>query len=311
MADTTNELAGLATEGINPATADLDCRDALGIAAAMNAEDATVAAAVARELPRIARAIEGIAGRLRAGGRLVYLGAGTSGRLGVLDAAECPPTFGTPPGMVVGVLAGGPDAVARAAEGVEDDPEAGRADVARLGVSAADAVVGIAASGRTPYVLGAMAEARARGAFSVGLACNAGAKLEALVDVAIAPVVGPEALAGSTRLKAGTAQKMVLNQLSTGAMVLLGKTYGNLMVDVQTGNAKLRRRAVGIVAAATGLDAAAATAAQAAANAETKTAIVATVAGVDADTARHRLAGHGGSVRRALGEAAPCPEKRP
>ena len=300
-------LAGLTTEAINPATADLDCLDPLELVRAINAEDARVAAAVERELPSIAAAIEQIAARLRRGGRLVYLGAGTSGRLGVLDAAECPPTFGTPPELVVGWIAGGPTALIQAVEEVEDSAETGRADAAALGVGPADAVVGIAASGRTPYVLGALAHANAAGALTIALTCNPETPLAALAAIAIAPVVGPEAIAGSTRLKAGTAQKMVLNMLSTGAMVLLGKTFGNLMVDVQATNAKLRRRAVAIVQSATGLDEASAAALLRAAGGHAKTAIVAARAGLDPAAARARLEAAGGSVRAALGEAAPCP----
>ena len=305
--DDLGTLGRLATEGINPTTADIDCWDALRIVRAMNAEDATVAAAVERELPRIAAAVEQIAERLRRGGRLVYVGAGTSGRLGVLDASECPPTFGTPPEMVVGWIAGGPAALTRAIEGEEDRGEAGRDDLVRLGVVAADAVVGIAASGRTPYVLGAVAHAAALGALTVGIACNPDSALARRVEIMIAPVVGPEVIAGSTRLKAGTAQKMVLNMLSTGAMIRLGKTFGNLMVDVQASNAKLRRRAIGIVRAATGLPEEEAAALLTAADGETKTAIVAALTGLDPTTARQRLAASGGLVRAALGEAAPCP----
>jgi N-acetylmuramic acid 6-phosphate etherase len=290
----------LDTEGVNPATVDIDAWSALEIVRAMNAEDAKVAGAVERELPRIAAAVEAIAARLRRGGRLLYLGAGTSGRLGVLDASECPPTFGTPPEMVVGSIAGGPTALTWAAEGVEDSAESGRADAARLHVGAADAVVGIAASGRTPYVLAAIDYANEIGALTIGLACNTDTPLERRVQVMIAPVVGPEVIAGSTRLKAGTAQKMVLNMLSTGTMIRLGKTFGNLMVDVQTSNAKLRQRAVGIVRTATSLDEAAAVALLAACDGETKTAIVAALAGVAPVDARERLHRAGGLVRAAI-----------
>jgi N-acetylmuramic acid 6-phosphate etherase len=274
----------------------------------MNAEDATVATAVERELPRIAEAVEQIAARLRGGGRLLYVGAGTSGRLGVLDASECPPTFGTPPELVVGWIAGGPGALTQAFEGEEDDAEAGRADLARLRVTAVDAVVGIAASGRTPYVLGAVEYAASVGALTVGVACNPDSLLARRVAIMIAPVVGPEVIAGSTRLKAGTAQKMVLNMLSTGTMIRLGKTFGNLMVDVQATNAKLRRRAIGIVQAATGLADEEAAALLTASNGETKTAIVAALAGLDPAAARQRLDASGGIVRAALGKVAPCPK---
>ncbi len=213
----------------------------------MNAEDAKVAAAVEAELPAIAEAIDRIAERMQMGGRLIYIGAGTSGRLGVLDASECPPTFNAAPGQVVGLIAGGEVALTTAVEGAEDDREAGARDIAALDVGATDSVVGIAASGGTPYVLGGLEEARRRGALTVSLACNRPAPIHELADVVIAPIVGPEVIAGSTRLKAGTAQKMVLNMLSTGVMIRLGKTYGNLMVDVQATNAKLRQRARRIV----------------------------------------------------------------
>ncbi len=295
-----SDLSGLETERRNPASARIDAMSALEIARTMNAEDAMVAGAVARELPRIARAIEEIAARLRQGGRLIYIGAGTSGRLGVLDASECPPTFSTPPEMVVGVIAGGSAALIRSVEGAEDDPAQGRADVEGLGIGAADALVGIAASGRTPYVLGAVESTKERGALTIGLTCNAATPLHDRCDITIAPVVGPEVIAGSTRLKAGTAQKMVLNMLSTGAMILLGKTYGNLMVDVQPTNTKLRKRAITIVQEATGLSEPAAASLLATANDEVKTAIVAALAGVPPDISRQRLAAAGGIVRAAL-----------
>jgi N-acetylmuramic acid 6-phosphate etherase len=294
------DLGALETEKRNPATNAIDRMSALEIARAMNAEDATVAGAVERELSQIAAAIEGITARLRRGGRLVYMGAGTSGRLGVLDASECPPTFSTPPELVVGWIAGGPEALTRSIEGAEDSAEAGRADAARLGITSADTLVGIAASGRTPYVLGAVAYAKEQGALTVGLACNRGTPLEGVVDIMIAPVVGPEVIGGSTRLKAGTAQKMVLNMLSTGAMILLGKTYGNLMVDVQPTNGKLRRRAVAIVAQATGLPDTEAETLLRDSHDDVKTAIVAALAGVAPTEARTRLVAAGGVVRAAL-----------
>ncbi|MGI8855470.1 MAG: N-acetylmuramic acid 6-phosphate etherase [Thermomicrobiales bacterium] len=294
------DLGALETERRNPATEGIDRMSALEIARAMNAEDATVAGAVQRELPQIAAAIEGITARLQRGGRLIYMGAGTSGRLGVLDASECPPTFSTPPEQVVGWIAGGPGALTRSIEGAEDSAEAGRTDAERLGVSGADVLVGIAASGRTPYVLGAVAFAKERGALTVGLACNGGTPLARAVDIMIAPVVGSEVIGGSTRLKAGTAQKMVLNMLSTGTMILLGKTFGNLMVDVQATNGKLRRRAVAIVAQATGLPDTEAETLLRASHDEVKTAIVAALAGIPPPEARARLAAAGGVVRAAL-----------
>jgi N-acetylmuramic acid 6-phosphate etherase len=300
MTDPIHDLDALETEKRNPATDAIDRMSALEIVRVMNAEDATVAGAVAQELPQIARAIEGIAERLRQGGRLLYMGAGTSGRLGVLDASECPPTFNTPPELVVGWIAGGPEALTRSIEGLEDSAERGRADAASLGITNADMLIGIAASGRTPYVLGAVEYAKQLGALTVGLACNRGTPLAERVEIMIAPVVGPEVIAGSTRLKAGTAQKMVLNMLSTGTMILLGKTYGNLMVDVQPTNGKLRRRAIIIVEQATGLPESEAEALLRASNDEVKTAIVAELAGVDPVVARERLASVGGVVRAAL-----------
>ena len=220
----------LQTEARNPASTNLDELSPLQLVRLINAEDAHVIPAVASQAEAIARAVEVIAERLRDGGRLVYAGAGTSGRLGVLDATECPPTFNAPPGQVVGVIAGGPPALTQAVEGAEDHPEFAERDLAALGLSQKDVLVGIATSGRTPYVLGAVAYARRQGAFTIGLSCNTDAELIPHVDLAITPVVGPEILSGSTRLKAGTATKLVLNMLSTGAMVRLGKTYGNLML---------------------------------------------------------------------------------
>jgi N-acetylmuramic acid 6-phosphate etherase len=294
----------LATEQVNPVTSAIDRMTPLEMVQAINAEDARVAGAVERELPQIASAIEAIAERLRRGGRLIYMGAGTSGRLGALDAAECPPTFNTPPGMIIGCMAGGPSALAQAMEDQEDSAEAGRTDAAHLQVGEADVVVGIAASGRTRYVLGAIAYAKQQDALTIGLACNAGTPLAEQVDIMIAPVVGPEVLSGSTRLKAGTAQKMVLNMLSTGVMILLGKTFGNLMVDVQATNQKLRQRAIGIVRQATGLDQDAAEALLSASGNEVKTAILAARANLTPAEARARLAAHGGVLRAAL-EAQP------
>jgi len=237
---------------------------------------------------------------MQRGGRLIYLGAGTSGRLGVLDASECPPTFNTPPEMVIGLIAGGHRALTEAIEGAEDDYEQGRSDVAALSLTPNDSLVGIAASGATPYVLGGVAEAHVRAAFTVGLACNRPSPLEQAVAVSIAPLVGPEVIAGSTRLKAGTAQKMVLNMLSTGVMVKLGKTYGNLMVDVQPTNAKLRDRARRIVAQATGISLEQASVLLETCSGEVKTAIVSRLAGLSPAEAHLRLQASNGSIRRAL-----------
>jgi len=290
----------LQTEKADPVSADIDRMTPLEIVRVINAEDAKVAQAVEQVLPDIARAIEAIAARLRRGGRLIYFGAGTSGRLGALDASECPPTFNVSPETVVSCIAGGPQALDRAHEDQEDSAEAGQADAKRLEIEGADAVVGITASGRTPYVRSALACARERGALTIGLACNVQAPLEQEVDIIIAPLVGPEVISGSTRLKAGTAQKMVLNMLSTGTMILLGKTFGNLMVDVQSTNYKLRRRALSIVRQATGLDEEAASSLLDTSAGEVKTAILSARAAIPPEEARERLAAHSGVLRAAL-----------
>ena len=290
----------LDTEKANPATGEIDRMSPLEIAQVINAEDEKVALAVRQVLPQIGRAMEEIAARLRSGGRLIYAGAGTSGRLGALDAAECPPTFNLAPDVVVACLAGGPTAFGRAHEDLEDSEEAGRADLGVLNVTSLDVVVGITASGRTPYARGAIACAREQGALTIGIVCNTNSPLEQEVDIIIAPIVGPEVIAGSTRLKAGTAQKMVLNMLSTGAMVLLGKTFGNLMVDVQATNYKLRQRALSIVRQVTGLDAEAAEPLLASSGDNVKTAILMARAQISPDQARARLTEHGNVLRAAL-----------
>src|SRR5262245_40318901 len=245
----------LQTEARNPASTNLDQMSPLDVVRLMNAEDARVIPAVGSQEAAIARAIEVIADRLRQGGRLIYVGAGTSGRLGVLDAAECPPTFNSPPEQVQGLIAGGTTALTRAVEGAEDRPELGGQDLDAIPLRSHDVVVGIATSGRTPYVLGAVQHARKLGAFTIGLSCNPDAELLPLVDLPITPVVGPEVVSGSTRLKAGTATKLVLNMLSTGTMVQLGKTFGNLMVDLRATNTKLRARSNRIVRTLTGVTA--------------------------------------------------------
>jgi N-acetylmuramic acid 6-phosphate etherase len=272
------------------------------ITALMNAEDSRVAEAVRSELPCVAEAVELIEARLRDGGRLIYVGAGTSGRLGVLDAAECPPTFSTPPGMVLGLIAGGEPALTRAVEAAEDSREAGREDLEAVNVGPKDVVVGITASGVTPYVLGALAKAGQCGAATVGLTCGTTDLLADLVAIVIAPRVGPEVIAGSTRLKAGTAQKMVLNMLSTAAMVRLGKVYGNLMVDVRPTNRKLRSRARRIVGEVTGLAGAEAERLLEQCGWEVKTALVTRLAGLAPEEARERLSRAGGRVAEALAE---------
>lgn len=245
-------LETLATEAVNPRTRGLDQMSIPALLRALQREDAAVAPAVRRALPQIAAALEAILPRFQAGGRLIYIGAGTSGRLGVLDAAECPPTFGIPPARVRAVIAGGRAALVRSAEGAEDQPAAARADLLRLRLTPCDSVIGIAASGRTPYTVAALQFARRQGALTVALAAVANSPLAATADIAITPLTGPEALAGSTRLKAGTAQKMVLNLISTGLMVRSGRVAGNLMIGVQASNAKLRDRAERILLAAAG-----------------------------------------------------------
>ena len=289
------------TEERNPLTTDIDTLPTFEMLTLINAEDQKVALAVRDELPHIAAAVDAITTRMQRGGRLVYIGAGTSGRLGVLDASECPPTFGTLPELVVGLIAGGPAALTEAVEGAEDDRKGGAEEIAELDLNANDCVVGIAASGRTPYAIGGLEEAKRRGALTVSLACNRPSPLEELAEIGIAPIVGAEVISGSTRLKAGTAQKMVLNMLSTAVMIRLGKTYSNLMVDVQATNLKLRQRALRIVASATGLGLEQAGELLQACEGEVKTAIVAELAGISPEMARERLRATGGYVRRAIG----------
>jgi N-acetylmuramic acid 6-phosphate etherase len=296
------DLDGLETERVDPRYAGIDRATVAELASLMNEADASVPAAVRAALPRIVPAIEAVAQRIRAGGRLLYVGAGTPGRLGVLDASECPPTFGTPPELVRGLIAGGEPAMFAAQEGVEDDTDAGRAVVAAEGVGPADSVVGITASGRTPYVLAAIAEARALGALTVGVSCNAGTALSAAAEHGIEVVVGPEVLAGSTRLKAGTAQKLVLNMFSTIAMVQLGKTYGNLMVDLGATNAKLRERAIRMVRTVTGASRERAEEALEASGMRVKLAILRLERGLDTAEASARLAAAGGRLRDVLEE---------
>ncbi len=293
----------LLTEARNPASERLDALTPLEFVALMNAEDARAVAAVGEESAAIARAIEVLAGRFREGGRLLYFGAGTSGRLGVLDASECPPTFNSPPPMVVGLIAGGPTALTRAVEGAEDDRERGRAEVREQGVGPLDVVVGIATSGRTPYVLGAVEQARASGAFTIGLACNRPSLLGAMVDLEIAPLVGPEVVAGSTRLKSGTATKLVLNMLTTGAMVAIGKTMGNRMVDLQPTNEKLKIRTRRILRELAGLDDAEAARLLGRCDGLLKQALVASLAGVEPEEAAGLLERHRGQVREAVAAA--------
>ncbi len=297
------------TERRNERARDLDLLSTWDLLRLMNDEDARVPAAVSACVGEIARAVDGIVERIRRGGRLVYVGAGTSGRLGVLDASEASPTFGVPPTLVVGVIAGGDAALRRSIEGAEDDAAAGARALEELAVGERDAVVGVSASGGTPYVRGALEHARARGAFTVALTCNAVAPIVAGVDVVIAPQVGPEVIAGSTRLKSGTAEKLVLNMLSTAAMVRLGKTYGDLMVDLRAVSAKLRERAMRILRDTTGADEARCRAALEATEWSLKPAILMLRAGVDRAEAERRLGAAGGSLRRALAEPGAFPKE--
>jgi N-acetylmuramic acid 6-phosphate etherase len=295
-------LEKLLTEQPNPASASIDTLPTEQALRIINAEDQRVAAAVGREIPAIARAVDAIVAALENGGRLFYLGAGTSGRLGVLDASEIPPTFSAPPEMVQGIMAGGEAALSRATETTEDDPAIGARDLSARGFTEKDVLVGIAASGRTPYVLGAVAEARRLGAVTVGICCTSNAELSRAVDIAIAPLVGPEIVAGSTRMKAGTAQKMVLNMLSTGTFIRLGYIYGNLMVNVQPKNEKLVDRARRIVAQAAGVSPERARELLAESGMSVRTAIVMGKAGIAREEAERRLAASHGRVRQALGE---------
>ena len=298
--DRSIDLSRIRTESRNPRTMEIDTLDTETMLRIINAEDATVAPAVATQLPNIARAVDGVVDRIRKGGRLIYIGAGTSGRLGVLDASECPPTFNTPPEMVVGLIAGGDHALRHAVEHVEDQPESGARALKDLDVDAHDTVVGIAASGRTPFVIGAVEHANEVGALTIGLCNTDHAALSSVVDIPIEVVTGPEVVTGSTRLKAGTAQKLVLNMLSTGAMIRLGKTYGNLMVDVQPTNQKLRMRSIRIVSEATGLSGDEAETALHRAGGDVKVAIVASVLGIEPDDARQRITSANGRVRAAI-----------
>ncbi|MEU9284089.1 N-acetylmuramic acid 6-phosphate etherase [Streptomyces sp. NPDC048275] len=294
------ELETLTTEAFRPELSEIDRLPTLEIAKIMNAEDTTVPTAVGDRLPLIAAAIDAIAERMSRGGRLVYAGAGTAGRLGVLDASECPPTFNTDPSEVVGLIAGGPSAMVTSVEGAEDSAELAAADLAALSLTPDDTVVGVSASGRTPYAVGAVEHARARGALTIGLSCNAHSPLAAAAEHGIEIVVGPELLTGSTRLKAGTAQKLVLNMLSTITMIRLGKTYGNLMVDVRASNEKLRARSRRIVALATGASNEEIEEALAATDGEVKNAILTILGGVDGPTAARLLEESDGRLRAAL-----------
>ena len=296
------QINKLPTEQRNPNTMDIDRLSTLEMLRRINDEDKKVAFAVERELESIAKAVDVIYEALKNGGRLIYCGCGTSGRLGVLDAAECPPTYSVSPDMVQGIIAGGEKAMFKASEGAEDSAEGGRADMKAIGLCARDVLVGIAASGRTPYVLGAMAYAHELGAKTVALTCNKASEMNAAADIPIGVETGPEVITGSTRMKSGTAEKMVLNMLSTGAMIRLGKVYGNLMVDVMPTNEKLVRRAISIVSTAASADEEEARRTLESCGFSVKTAIVMLKLGLSAEDANARLAESGGVVAKALGE---------
>lgn len=299
-AEIRRELENLTTEAFRPELAEIDRLSSLEIARIMNEEDGGVPGAVAEQLPQIAAAIDATAERMAGGGRLFYLGAGTAGRLGVLDASECPPTFNTDPSQVVGMIAGGDTALRTSTEGAEDSKELAASDLTAADLGPDDTVVGISASGRTPYAVGGVTFARALGALTIGLSCNAGSPLGAAAQHPIEVVVGPELIAGSTRLKAGTAQKLVLNMLSTITMIRLGKTYGNLMVDVRASNEKLQVRSRRIVALATGAGDEEVEAALAETRGEVKNAILTILGGVDGSTAKRLLDASHGHLRIAL-----------
>ncbi|ELL0573692.1 N-acetylmuramic acid 6-phosphate etherase [Vibrio fluvialis] len=295
-------LSHLVSEGRNPDTMDIDLLSSQEIVQRLNQQDKLVPLAVEKVLPQIALAVDRITEAFKQGGRLIYMGAGTSGRLGVLDASECPPTFGVSNQMVIGLIAGGRDAMFTAQEGAEDSPLLGIDDLKAIGFCAQDVLVGIAASGRTPYVIGALEYANDLGAVTVALSCNPNSPIAALASIAISPVVGPEALTGSTRLKSGTAQKLVLNMLTTASMIRLGKSYQNLMVDVKATNKKLVVRAVRIVMQATDCDRHTAEALLAESDNNAKVAILMHLTGVDAAQAKAKLSDSDGFLRRAMEE---------
>lgn len=294
------DLSQMITEGRNPASQNIDELSTEAMLRVINDEDKKVALAVEAILPQIAAAVDAICAAFRTGGRLIYCGAGTSGRLGILDASECPPTFGTPREQVIGLIAGGHTAILQAVENAEDNREQGAQDLKDIRFSRHDILVGIAASGRTPYVLGALAYANELGATTVALTCNPDSAMAQVAAIALTPVVGPEIVTGSSRMKAGTAQKLVLNMLTTGAMIRSGKVYGNLMVDVEATNQKLVQRQVNIVMQATDCDDATARAALTACGGHCKTAILMVLAGLDADEAKALLSQHQGFIRQAL-----------
>ncbi|WP_370422454.1 N-acetylmuramic acid 6-phosphate etherase [Pantoea vagans] len=294
------DLSQMITEGRNPASQNIDELSTEAMLRVINDEDKKVALAVEAIVPQIADAVDAICAAFQAGGRLIYCGAGTSGRLGILDASECPPTFGTPREQVIGLIAGGHTAILQAVENAEDNREQGAQDLKDIHFSRHDVLVGIAASGRTPYVLGALAYANELGATTVSLTCNPGSAMSQVAAIALTPVVGPEVVTGSSRMKAGTAQKLVLNMLTTGSMIRSGKVYGNLMIDVEATNQKLVQRQVNIVMQATDCDDATASAALTACGGHCKTAILMVLADLAADEAKALLSQHQGFIRQAL-----------
>ena len=296
-------LGALVSETRNPQTMDLDALSTLDLVHRFNQQDTLVAEAVKATLPDVASAVDAAAEALKSGGRIIYMGAGTSGRLGVLDASECPPTFGVPHGLVVGLIAGGPGALLKAVEGAEDNAQLGEDDLIALNLASQDLVVGLAASGRTPYVIGGLKYARKTGCTTVAISCNPDSPIAQEADIAISPVVGPEALTGSTRLKSGTAQKLVLNMISTGAMVKFGKVYQNLMVDMKATNIKLMDRACRMVVEATGIARAEAETLLRQTDFDVKPAILMALSGLNADAAREKLAAHQGFLRAALADS--------
>ncbi|MBW6422898.1 N-acetylmuramic acid 6-phosphate etherase [Rhizobium sp. XQZ8] len=295
-----SELERLVSEDRNPRSMDIDLLPTIDVLRRINEEDGNVPTAVSKVIPEIAAAVDEIVKAFRKGGRLVYSGAGTSGRLGVLDASECPPTFSVPEEMVVGLIAGGDHALRHPIEGAEDDVEQGRKDLIKINLSATDVLVGIASSGRTPYVIGALNYAKSIGAKTVALSCNPGSAIGDIADIAISPVVGPEILTGSTRLKSGTAQKLVLNMLTTASMIRIGKTYQNLMVDMNASNQKLHARAARIVMQATDCTAEEARRVLDLTNNDVKLAILIALTGMDVDAARAALQNAGGFLRTAI-----------
>ncbi|RMH60677.1 MAG: N-acetylmuramic acid 6-phosphate etherase [Bacteroidetes bacterium] len=299
------EIQSLATEQRNPRSMEIDTASVRDILEIINTEDHKVPIAVREELPYVEQAVEIVVDAFRRGGRLFYVGAGTSGRLGVVDASECPPTFGTPPEMVQGLIAGGREAMFQAQEGAEDVEENGAQDLRAAGVQPPDVVCGIAASRRTPYVVGAVRYARSIGCKTLFVTCNPRSSFDLDVDVAICPVVGPEVIMGSTRMKSGTAQKLVLNMITTASMIRLGKVYENMMVDLQMTNQKLVERSKRIVMTVTGLDYDAAAAVLEQAGGHVKTALVMALTGADRDEARRRLEAAGGFVRPAIQGSVP------